>query len=179
VRFLVWAIAALLLAACDRPQVERIDLAEAGPAAPSEPIESPDTENALWRVAENGRALEFGDEGKRPLVTLACSAPTDGAPLLTIIRHVRAQPGAKALFAVIGNGMIARFNLDAALNENEWRWEGTLPADAPDLEIFTGPRSLEATLPGGGRLEIAGSPLPRQFVTWCRELQPEGAGLPD
>jgi hypothetical protein len=45
---------------------------------------------------------------------------------------------------------------------------GALPASDPSLDVFTGPRELEATLPGGGSLLIAGSRIPASFVTWCR-----------
>jgi hypothetical protein len=69
---------------------------------------------------------------------------------------------------VLGNGVNARLKVDAKLSDNEWRWEGSYPADAALLDVFTGPRNITATLPGGGMLEIAGSDLPQQFVTWCR-----------
>ena len=42
------------------------------------------------------------------------------------------------------------------------------PADAPELDVFTGQRNIEATLPGSGTLKIAGSSLPREFLQWCR-----------
>jgi len=74
----------------------------------------------------------------------------------------------KALFPVLGNGMISRFQIDAVLHDGEWRWEGTLPAADPQLEVFTGPRELQATLPGGGSLVIEGSRIPGEFVEWCR-----------
>ena len=88
---------------------------------------------------------------------------------MNIIRHVAAPPGAGAFFAVLGNGMAARMKVDARLSGSEWRWEGAYPADAAELDVFTGPRDITATLPGGGMLEIAGSDLPRQFVQWCRD----------
>ena len=69
---------------------------------------------------------------------------------------------------MIGNGTISRFKVDAALADGEWRWEGALPASDPSLDVFTGPRELEATLPGGGTLLIAGSRIPGEFVNWCR-----------
>ena len=54
------------------------------------------------------------------------------------------------------------------LHEGEWRWEGLLAAGDPQLDVFTGPRELEATLPGGGTLLIEGSRIPGEFVNWCR-----------
>jgi hypothetical protein len=87
---------------------------------------------------------------------------------LRIVRHVTARPGEKALLPVIGNGTISRFKVDAVLSGDEWRWEGALPAGDPSLDVFTGPRELEATLPGGGSVLIAGSRIPGEFVNWCR-----------
>jgi hypothetical protein len=43
-----------------------------------------------------------------------------------------------------------------------------LPASDPQLDVFTGPGELQATLPGGGTLLIEGSRVPGEFVTWCR-----------
>jgi hypothetical protein len=90
-------------------------------------------------------------------------------PQITVIRHAPARPGEKALFPVIGGGIISRFKVDAALADGEWRWQGALPADDPLLEVFEGSHTLEATLPGGGTLKIAASSVPGQFVAWCRD----------
>lgn len=162
---------ALGLAACGRAeeapvQAERISLDEAR-NRPAEPAVSPDTEDAAWTVAENGQAIHFGDAGAPPLLTLACDLREEPVRL-RIVRHAAARPGLKALFPVIGNGTISRFKVDATLNEGEWRWEGALPADDPALDVFTGRRELEATLPGAGSLLIEGSRIPGEFVTWCR-----------
>jgi hypothetical protein len=147
-------------------QPQRISLDEAR-AKVAEPLLSPDTEDAAWTVTDNGQAIDFGRAGGEPFLTLACdvrAAPTT----LTIIRHVEARPGQKALFPVLGNGMVSRFKVDAALDEGEWRWEGVLPASDPQFDVFTGPLELEATLPGGGTLLIEGSRIPGEFVNWCR-----------
>jgi hypothetical protein len=158
------------LAACgqaDAPeQPQRISLEEARHKA-AEPLLSPDTEGARWAVTENGQAIVFARAGQPPLLTLAC-ALRERPARLTIVRHAPARPGQKALFPVLGNGMISRFKVDAALDGGEWRWEGKLPASDPQLDVFTGPRELEATLPGGGTLLIEGSRIPGEFVNWCR-----------
>ncbi|MXO64982.1 hypothetical protein [Altericroceibacterium endophyticum] len=164
-------LAVLALAACGRQdnaplQAQRISLEKSG-APTEEPLASPDTDNSRWRVADDGRAIHFGAPDGDPMLTLACRLK-ETPPQLVIIRHIAAQPGQKALMPVIGNGMISRFKVDASLNEGEWRWEGSFPATDPDLDVFTGRRDLEATLPGGGSLYIGGSPLPGEFVTWCR-----------
>ena len=165
------SLLALLVAACgdgtDAPvQAQRISLEEAR-AKVAEPLLSPDTKGAGWMVTANAQAIEFGRLGAPPYLTLACDV-SEAPATLTIIRHVAARPGQKALFPVIGNGMISRFKVDAALRTGEWHWEGTLPASDPQLDVFTGPRELQATLPGGGSLMIDGSRIPGEFINWCR-----------
>lgn len=161
---------AVLTACGDDPQApvqpQRISLEDAR-QVPSDPVLSPDTEGAAWTVTENGQAIDFGHAGRPAYLTLACEFG-DAPARVRIIRHVRARPGLKALFPVIGNGTISRFEVDAALHDGEWRWEGTLPASDPLLDVFTGPRDLEATLPGGGMLRIEGSRIPGEFINWCR-----------
>jgi hypothetical protein len=130
-------------------------------------LQSPDNKAASWKGTAAGQAIDFGLAGEPAMMTLACDLRTTPAQL-RIVRHVVGRPGAKALFPVIGNGTISRFRLDAMLHEGEWRWEGALPASDPLLDVFTGPRALEATLPGGGSLQIAGSRIPGEFVNWCR-----------
>jgi hypothetical protein len=163
-------LALLLLAACkgeEEPvQAHRFSL-DAARHVPETPIASPDTQGAAWSVAGNAQAIDFGRPGGKPLLSLACDLRKPPAQL-RIVRHVAARPGEKALLPVIGNGTISRFKVDATLAAGEWRWEGALPASDPSLDVFTGPRELEATLPGGGTLLIAGSRIPGEFVNWCR-----------
>jgi hypothetical protein len=164
------AAGALLLGACsdgDAPlQAKRISLDDAR-AKVAEPLLSPDTKGAGWRVTKDAQAIDFGKPGARPWLTLACDVRAAPATL-TIIRHVKTRPGQKALFPVIGNGTISRFKVDAALHDGEWRWEGSLPANDPGLAVFTGTREIEATLPGGGMLVLEGSRIPGEFINWCR-----------
>ena len=160
-----------LLAACgdggDAPvQGQRISLEEARGKV-VEPLGSPDTEGAKWTVAANGQSIDFARPGADPWMTLACNL-REAPATISLVRHAEARPGQKALFPVIGNGTISRFKVDAALHNGEWRWEGALPASDPLLDVFTGPRELEATLPGGGTLLIEGSRIPGEFVNWCR-----------
>lgn len=161
-------LAVSLLAGCDRGEpVQRVELQEGAAARPVVMAESPDTTNAAWQVASGGQALNYGNPGGKVLLTIACD-PAATPPRLTVIRHAPALPGQSALFPVIGNGMRSRFPVDAALADNEWRWQVTLPAEDPQWDVFTGSRQLLATLPGGGMLDIAGSRMPGAFVTWCR-----------
>ncbi|WP_336978337.1 hypothetical protein [Altererythrobacter fulvus] len=159
----------LIVTACDRPPVQRIDLEETQSAASLALNPAPDSEGAAWHVSADGKGIDFGQEKLPPLLTLHCVLAKDTPPQLAVIRHAQSQPGAKALFAVLGNGITARLKLDATLSKTDgWRWEGLYPADAVELDVFTGQRNIEATLPGAGTLKIAGSPLPREFLGWCR-----------
>jgi hypothetical protein len=130
----------------------------------------PDSTGARWTIAADGRGIDYGKPAAAPLLSLTCQISKDSAPPpLTVIRYARSEPGAKALFAVLGNGIVSRLKVDAALEDKEgWRWEGRYPASAPELDVFTGQRDIDATLPGGGELHIAGSGLPREFIEWCR-----------
>lgn len=161
-------IPAILLTACDQPQVERVELGAAESVSEFALTPSPDSEGAIWRIAGDGKGLAFGQEGAPPFLSITCQLAEDTPPQLSIIRHAQSGLGAKALFAVLGNGIISRLKVDAALADEGWRWEGHYPADAPDWDVFTGPRDIEATLPGAGTLKLAGSGLPREFITWCR-----------
>lgn len=171
-RLLLSAAALLPLAACgadqstEPAQPQRVAFGEASRAA-LRPLASPDTRRARWSVDANGQAIHFGDEGEAPMLSLDCRLGED-PPQMRIIRHVRARPGQGALLPVIGNGMRSRFLVDARLVAGEWRWEGAVSAADPLLDVFMAPRDLTATLPGGGMLEIAGSRIPGEFVTWCR-----------
>jgi hypothetical protein len=166
-----WAAlgAVLLLAACDRAEEpvggQRISLEDARGETRA-PLASPDTEDAAWTVSGSGQSIDFGTPGERPFLSLACRVKDD-PPTVSVIRHAPARPGEKALFPVIGNGTVARFKADAVLRDNEWRWEATVPADDALLEVFTGRREIEATLPGAGSLMIGGSAIPGEFISWC------------
>lgn len=164
-----------LLLACQQPASsdgasESFALEDTGPRQ-AMAMPSPDTSDSSWSVAQNGRAIHFGDAGETPWMTLACDLGSS-PPALTVIRHAQAFPGQSALFPVIGNGMRSRFLADAVLGEDngreEWRWEARLPANDPQLDVFEGTRDLTATLPGRGMLEISGSRIPGEFVDWCR-----------
>jgi len=133
---------------------------------PAAPLGSPDTRGARWQVSADGQAIDFGQAGEQPLLTLACQV-RGNPPQLRIIRHVAARPGEKALFPVLGTGN-SRFKVDATLHDGEWRWEGALPASDPLFDVFETTGKLEATLPGGGSLMIEGSRIPGEFVRWCR-----------
>ena len=132
-RFIAASLAIVSLTACHGEQApmkaQRIALDQV-PSQSEEPLPSPDTKGAGWVVSQNGQAIDFEKSGARPFLSLACGVKA-GQPRVTIIRHAPARPGEKALFPVIGGGIISRFKVDAALADNEWRWQGTMPADDP------------------------------------------------
>jgi hypothetical protein len=160
----------LALAACERQPEPQATFREDQSAAELALNPKPDSADAKWAIAADGKGIDFGNPAAAPLLSLTCQISKDNAPpQLTVIRHARSEPGAKALFAVLGNGIVSRLKVDAALADQEgWRWEGRYPASAPELDVFTGQRDIAATLPGGGELHVTGSGLPREFIDWCR-----------
>lgn len=167
----------LALSACQRQEpapeaVQRVELDTTG-TRPAMAEPSPDTTAARWTVSDDGQAIRFGNADEPPLMTLACDIEA-APPQFVIIRHARAYPGQGALFPVLGNGMNSRFLVDAVLADGEWHWEARLPADDPQLEVFSGTRDLIATLPGRGMLEIPGGRITGEFLEWCR-----AGGTPD
>ncbi|MEO6041632.1 MAG: hypothetical protein ABIP41_07010 [Croceibacterium sp.] len=163
-----------LLAACQRRDapVQRIEL-DAAREGPEQPIASPDTKDAVWAANADGWALEFGKAGQKPLLTLECRVH-DTPPHLRVIRHVFSRLGESALFPVLGSGPNARFKLDAANVGGEARWQGDVPLGDEQLDVFHSGR-LEATLPGGGSLNIPASPAPGEFINRCRAASPQPA----
>ena len=161
-----------LLAACKPPAsddyVERTRI-ETPVEGPSEPIDSPDTEGAIWAPAERDTRLLYGKPGERPLFALECLSDGKG-PEMGYTRFAKADPHAQAILALIGNGHVSRLKIDAAQVGDAWRWEGTVPASDPRLDVLTGAREVEATVPGAGSVILSPSSLPGELVERCRAL---------
>ncbi len=169
-----WATAALLalpFTACKPPPTDADmvrDMPAAEPDAPSAPIDSPDSENALWvnSSTHQGRVI-YGNIGEAPMFALTCEE--DGADqIIRITRYAPADEGKGALLALIGNGHIARIEVDAAPAGDAFIWEGTVAADDAQLEVLTGRRGVTATLPGAGMIALNSSVLPSQLIEACR-----------
>ncbi|WP_338467932.1 hypothetical protein RXV95_05070 [Novosphingobium sp. ZN18A2] len=172
-------VAALALAACNRGMapgaqassdpLDAVNLPLPSPAPLASPSHAPD-EKPEWRAADAG-AAGFGYAGERAQLSVACRK---GA--LVITRNVAAPVGAKALFALIGNRRILRLPVDAVPDpsgKGGYVWRGSMPA-ADDLsDVFMG-RTFTATLPGGGEIDVTGSPVIRDLVNACRN-QPAAA----
>ena len=154
----------VLLAACSQdppPASESADEQEPAPAYASDPLPSPDTEGAVW--SGTGDRLVYGKPNGPVLMTLACDEGT-----VTVERLVPADPGAKAILAMIGNGRVVRLFVDSEREGNAHRWVGRFAADDPDLEVLIGTGSIEATIPGAGSTILNPSPLPAALLTECR-----------
>lgn len=160
----------LMLAACQPPAaddyLERGLAKDALPQA-SEPIPSPDTTDAIWAPAQQQGRLLFGVPGQTPLLAMQCEGAGDQAKL-TFTRFIRADREAQAMMALVGNFHALRLPVDSSWNGRAWLWQGSVPADHPDLEALTGTREVEATVPGAGTLVMAASPLTRELVDACR-----------
>ena len=160
----------LALAACKPPAsdeyAERTRIAPRA-EAPSEPIASPDTEGAVWAATDNADRLLYGKPGERPFFALECT-DQGGLPLVAYTRFAKADAHAKAILALIGNGHVSRLKIDATERGDVWRWEGAVAAEDPALDVLTGTRQVEATVPGAGSLILNPSTLPGELVERCR-----------
>lgn len=172
----VGAAAALALAACSQSQGQVVAGPAAGDGYPArlalggaeQPPElaplQPD--GAQWQPAA-GR-LVFGIPGQAPLLSVGCERDPTGAALVRLVRITRAEAGARALVALIGNGRIARLPLNALASGEAGRWEGVIRAADPRLDVLKGGNALEVTLPGGGTLKLPASAEPRRLLDACR-----------
>lgn len=159
------------LAGCKPPPtdsaVARVSLAERA-GGPSEPLPSPDVTGAAWAKTANPLRLVYGIPGQPVLLALECLEPATPAARLRITRHVPADEGASALLALIGNGWIGRFPVDATDVKGQSLWQGDVPATQPEWAALKPERESTVTVPGAGLLKLNPSPLPLELVTTCR-----------
>ena len=165
-------VALAALAACNPPAaddyVARVGVT--GRDAPSAPIVSPDTKGAVWApTPANPLRLVYGKPGEQVLFALEC-VQGRMEPMLEYTRYALADPHAKAILALIGNGHVARLNIDAMRSGGGWLWRGREPATSPAFEGLTGGKQIEATVPGAGSLILNPGPLPGELVLRCRSL---------
>jgi hypothetical protein len=169
---------ALVLAACTPTQSRQVTenaapggstyparMALAGVGLPAEaaPLQP---KGATWRADHAG--AHFGVSGQADLFSLACEHTPDGSALLRITRMTRADDNAKAMFALIGNGRIARLPIDALRAGEPGVWQARIPAADERLNVLRGGNTIEATLPGGGTLKLAPSNEPGRLLADCR-----------
>ena len=166
----------LLLTACKPPAsdeyVERSRISGEA-SGPSAPIASPDSEGAIWAPAGKPDRLLFGKPGERPLLALECET-AQGIPLVAYTRFAAADAHAKAILALIGNGHVSRLKIDAVEQNGAWLWKGAVAAEDASLDVLTGTRQVEATVPGAGSVILNPSALPGELIENCRaKAQPE------
>jgi hypothetical protein len=164
--------AALGLPACKPPPT---DVGSARAAnlpvlpGPSRPIASPDTTGAVWAASGGPQRLVYGVPGQPVLLALECEGAGTATPRLRITRNAPADRGAGALLALIGNGWIGRFPVDATRVRSQLVWQGAVPAERREWDALKPEREATVTVPGGGLLRLNPSPLPMQLVESCRE----------
>lgn len=172
-------LAALALSACKPPASD--EYSGRGEAAdqttgPSAPIASPDTTDAFWADSTQGDRIIYGQPGKAPYLALSCEESADGSDI-HVTRFTQADREAQALMALIGNGHMARLPVDATFNGTVWLWEGRYNAADTDLDVLTGPRQVELTIPGAGRVVLNPSDRPAQLIAECRRSAAMDAAL--
>lgn len=171
-------LALLALAACSRsapaPQdsgtplnAVRVPLPESQPlpAAPASGNEKP-----IWAGAPGGDSVRYGAPGTGPDLSLACRQG-----VLVVTRHVPAEVGAQALFALQGRKRIVRLAVDATAvpGSQGYLWQGSLPAGDPAADVFEGP--FVGTLPDAGKISVPGSDLVRALIRRCGARPATGA----
>lgn len=168
-----------MLCACKPPPtdsaVARVSLlAPAG--GPSVPIASPDVTGAVWASTDAPLRLVYGVPGQPVLLALECLFPQTPQARLRITRHAPADEGASALLALIGNGWIGRWPVDATEVGTRRVWQGDISPMMREWGAFKPEREATVTVPGAGLLKLNPSPLPMALVEECRK-QPETAPL--
>ncbi len=160
----------LALAACSKPASpdprEGAPLGAVRLAMPaSEPLPGQPAPGARadWVASPDVRFARYGFAGQGPLLSLECRAG-----VVIVSRHIAAEIGAQALFALQGGGRILRLPVDATSvpGMRGYLWQGTLAAGDPGASVF-GAR-FSGTLPGGGRIEVSASDIPRVLFERCK-----------
>lgn len=137
-------------------------------APASAPLPSPDTEGAVWARTGDGTRIIYGIPGEAAMVALQCTDRTSAMPILQITRIVRADEGASALLAMVGNGHIGRLKVDAIERAGTPVWHGSLAASDDAWEPLAGPRALTLTVPGAGMVRLNPSSIPSELIAECR-----------
>ena len=162
----------LALPACKPPPTDAAMARAANlpaPVGPSEPIASPDTSDAVWAASGGAMRLVYGNPGQPVLVALECLAAGTPDARLRITRHAPADSDAEALLALIGNGWIGRFEVEATSVRGRLVWQGEVPADRREWGALKPQREATVTVPGAGLVRLNPSPLPMQLIETCRK----------
>ncbi|MEO0032743.1 MAG: hypothetical protein RIS94_2501 [Pseudomonadota bacterium] len=160
-------LALALLGACSRSTIPAqrdgapLDAVRVGlPASEAMPGAPDKDAKAAW--AGNGDVARFGFPGQGPLLSVECRSG-----VLLVTRHIPAEIGAQALFALQGGGHILRLPVDATSvpGLRGYIWQGSLPANDQGAAVFGS--AFRGTLPGGGMIEVSASDVVRQVVRRC------------
>jgi len=160
------------LAACKPPPSDEVmdrSLPQEVPAGPAQPIDSPDSEGAIWSPSRIEDRLIYGQPGQVPMLALSCDQ-SDVEPYMQITRYAPADEGAGAFLALVGNGHVARIPVDAVDYRDGFVWQGRIAASQPNVEVLTGTRRITATLPGAGMITLNPSTLPGVLIENCRGM---------
>ncbi|QDH34348.1 hypothetical protein [Porphyrobacter sp. YT40] len=173
---LIAGLCAGLLGGCKPPPTDaamaRVSLVTSA-SGPSAPLASPDTTGAIWSTTDKALRLVYGVPGQPVMISLECHAPGTADAALTITRHAPADSGAAALLALIGNGRIGRFPVDATEVGGRVLWQGEVSAARPEWDALKPEREATVTVPGAGLVRLNPSPLPMALVSTCRGAPPE------
>ncbi len=169
--FLAVLASASALSGCKPPPtdaaVARVSLL-APTSGPSAPLPSPDTTDAVWASTDNPLRLVYGVPGQPVMLAIECLEPELPEARLRITRHAPADDGAAALLALIGNGWIGRFPVDATDVGGRVLWQGDVPARTREWNALKPEREATVTVPGAGLVRLNPSPLPMTLINACR-----------
>jgi len=154
------------IAACKPPPTDadmQREMPSVAPSFASPGIDSPPSEGALWAESSQPGRIIYGIPGEPIQVALKCANET-----IEITRFAKADSGAQALLAMVGNGNIGRMKVDAVEQDSGRVWQGSEIASSDVWEALAGPRQLTLTVPGAGMVTLNPSALPSAFVATCR-----------
>ncbi len=177
-RAIAVAAALTLLAACKPPPTDAgldRELPEQELVFASEPLPSPDTEDAVWARSSTPGRIIYGVPGDPALVAIECVRENDAPGRIRIARLAPADEGAGALLALIGNGAVGRIPVDATPRGRGFVWQGEQPAQAGAWDPLDGPRRVTLTVPGAGMVTLNRSQAPATLLRACRS----GPSAPD
>jgi hypothetical protein len=138
------------------------------PSDPAPVREAPkQPEGAEWS-AQGDAAVVFAAPGQPALLTIACEHRGTPGASLRFTRFTRAEEGAKAFFAIEGNGHVARLKLDVVRSGDPGEWQGTVSAFDEAVAAIKGGEPVAATLPGGGTLRWPASAIPGALLDRCQ-----------
>lgn len=123
-----------------------------------------------WVGSPDAMFARYGTPGGAPLLSLECRGG-----VVIVSRHVAAEVGAQALFALQGAGHIVRLPVDATPvpGARGYQWQGSIAPADPGAEVFAA--AFNGTMPGGGMIKVEAGEPPRALLRRCGSLPATGA----